>query len=773
MIHQKLILPVIFAVLLIAALSFGQNAAEIKVAGLSGPVVVKRDARAIPYIEAQNDDDLYFMQGYVTASDRLWQMDVMRRVARGQTAEIFGEQALKEDIRWRKLGLAAVAEKSAELLSPELRKALERYSAGVNAYIASLDEKTLPVEFTILQYRPSEWKPSDTIISGKIIADALSSTYADDLTLASLQKLSREKIEQLENKVTPYDVILFGTDKPEKKKIARTGLTSNVNELSAAAEEQRALRAASLERVGLYADGLAASNNWVISGKLTADGKPLLANDPHLRATAPGIWYMTHLSSPTMRVSGVTFPGVPGIVLGHNENMAWGATNVGPDVQDLYLETFDAAGKYKTPTGMAEPVKRIEEIKVKLNPFKPDVRIEKLEVTETRNGPVIVEADGKKYSLKWTALDPKNADFEAFFLVNRAKNWTDFTNALKTYGGATQNFVYADREGHIGWYAAGRIPIRQKGDGALPYDGATTDGDWTGYIPFEQLPHERDPKRGFIMTANQRIVGTDYKQISRAAAAPWRAKRINDLIVSGGKLTAEDMARIQYDAFNVPLKLLGDQALELKALSPAAQGKVKAWDGQMLPDSQTALFLNDLRGCIANEIARENQPVPVSMIREVIVERAIRERSRLWLPAKFSDYGELIKKCETETNAGLERKFGSDDKAWVWGTVMTSTFPHPLVVAPLIGGQFKTPTVPIRGSGQSPNVGSAVSMRHIATPGNWDDTRLGIPLGQSGNARSVHYSDQFEAWRTGKPQTFPFSREAVEKATVSATTYAP
>jgi penicillin amidase len=290
------------------------------------------------------------------------------------------------------------------------------------------------------------------------------------------------------------------------------------------------------------------SNNWVISGDRTADGKPLLANDPHLDATAPGIWYLSHLSSPGQRVSGVTIPGVPGIILGHNEYIAWGATNVGPDVQDLYSETFNTEGKYLTPDGATAPVIRKEVIKVRTNLLKTDTEDVVLEVTETRNGPIVVEDGGKRFALRWTALDPANREFEAFYYLNRAKDWTEFTKALASYVGATQNFVYADVKGHIGWHAAGRIPIRRTGYGELPYDGSTNDGEWTGYIPFNDLPQLFDPPSGFIVTANQRAVGTSYKypQYTRDYAAPWRARRIYELLENDKKVTMDRVTQIEH-----------------------------------------------------------------------------------------------------------------------------------------------------------------------------------------------------------------------------------
>jgi penicillin G amidase len=755
------------------------------VSGISSQVTVRRDARGIPYIEAKNDADLYFVQGYTMASDRLWQMDLMRRLARGETAEIFGKAVLEEDKRWRRFNFAKIAEENLQFLTPELRSALDNYAKGVNAYIASLDANTTPVEFKILQYKPRDWKAADTIVVGKILSDALSSTWRNDLLRASLQNLAADKLADLTNPVTPYDVILFGTDTKSEPGAVATGLRSGGAEKrsvitipgSDKADIDEQLRKTSLERVGLYAEELAASNNWVISGKRTADGKPLLANDPHLAATAPGIWYLAHLSTPDMRVSGVTFPGVPGIILGHNADIAWGATNVGPDVQDLYIETFNEKGEYKTPTGWQAGTIRKETINVRANPLKPDTEPVTIDVIETRNGPVIFEEGGKKYALKWTALDPRNTEFETFYQWNRSKNWDDFKAALKRYGGAAQNFIFADVKGNIGWYAASRIPIRRTGDGSLPYDGATNEGDWVGTIPFEELPNLYNPPSGLIITANQRIVGTSYKykQMSRDAATSWRARRITDVLSAKTKITMDDVRDAQHDTYNIPVAKLSKKIVELNAASPETLTVLKAWDGRMTADSRGSVLANEIRGCVANKIADANKPVPAYLVRERILDMAITNNIARWLPSGFASYAELFKACDASSRVSLAdpKRLGPDETKWTWGRTWSARFPHPLAAAPLIGAQFATPNVPIDGSGQTPNVGSFVSMRHIASPGNWDATRHVIPLGQSGDPKSPHFKDQFEAWRTGTPAVFPFTKAAVEKAALSVTVFQP
>ncbi len=758
---------------------FAQVAPQnLTVDGLQKTVTVRRDARSIPYIEAANDADLYFAQGYITASDRLWQMDLLRRVSRGELAEIFGKQVLDEDKRWRRMGFSAIADESIKSLNPSLKTALENYARGVNAYIATLDKDTLPPEFKILQYQPSPWKPTDTLCIGKILADGLSSTYHLDLIRASLQKLPKDKLADLTNNTTPFDVVLFGKDLA-KSKAANSNLqvpepapqvpVGVSNDDLVFAENDAKIRETSLSRVGLYAEDLAASNDWVISGKRTADGRALLANDPHLQPTAPGIWYLTHLSTPDMRVSGVTFPGVPGIVLGHNENIAWGATNVGPDVQDLYRETFNDKGEYKTPAGWEKIVVRKEAIKVRPNLMSSKTETEVLDVEETRHGPIITDEVGQKFALKWTARDPQSQEFEAFFLMNRAKNWTEFQSALKTYGGASQNFVYADVRGNIGWYAAGKVPIRRTGDGALPYDGATDEGDWTGFIPFGELPHLYNPPEGFIVTANQRTVGTDYKYygaMTRDAANPWRARRIYDLLKNNTKVTMDDVRDIQHDVYSGVYADLANEIIKAQAASPETLAVLKSWDGKMTADTKAGLIVNEIRNCLANKIAADNQ-IPYYTAREKLLFWIIKDQTARWLPKGFADYTELLKTCDKESHASLSdaKKFGADEANWHWGNNFVANFQHPLAVVPLIGGQFLVRYTNVNGSGLTPNVGAYVSMRQIASPGNWDATRHVIPLGESGNPASPYFKDQFEAWRTGTPAIFPFTKEAVEKAT--------
>jgi penicillin amidase len=712
-------------------------------------------------------------------------MDVQRRAARGELAEIFGSAVLDQDKRHRTFGFGQIVDQTAAHLSPALAAVLNPYARGVNAYIDSLNNKNMPPEFQILQYKPQPWKPADSLAVGKLMAEYLSTSWQLDIMRAALASLPKEKRDALLPETSPLDVLVVGKDRPRSKSAeATTPLVPGAAVIASVAESIESDRALS-DQLGVLdlTPKFQASNNWVVSGKRTVSGKPLLANDPHIPASAPSVWYLTELSNPGMHVTGVTFPGAPGIVVGHNERIAWGVTNLGPDVQDLYLEKFDKENplRYQTPNGPREAVVRHEVIKVRTGFTDTATDNQTLDVTITRHGSIVLEKSSERYALQWTALDPTLNEAGAFVLANQARNWKEFTAALSTYGGPTQNFVYADVDGHIGYYGAGKIPIRKSGDGSVPYDGSTDAGEWTGWIPFNKLPHSYDPPSGIIVTANQRVVGTDYPYfLSHSWAQPYRARRIFDLLSQKPKLSSDDFRRIQGDVYSIGLTSFAhDSAKLLKPLVGGDQkfsGLVDAmekWDGEVAPDSSVAPVAFQMRAAFRTRIL--TAALGPDLLKtyqwsnfESTMDRLLREQPSDWLPKEFKSYGELLRACYVDARQVLTKNPGLDESKWKWGEIYKVRFNHNLAAAPFVGLQFQIAPFPQRGVGSlgaTVNVGSSVSMRLIADPSDWDKTQHGITLGESGLPSSPHWKDQLEDWRNVTPRALPFTKAAVAHVT--------
>ena len=727
---------------------------------------IRRDARGVPFINAANEAELYFAHGYATASDRLWQMDFLRRTARGELAEVFGAGAVEVDRLHRVYGFRRVAEKLWARASAHTREVIESYARGVNEWI---EQCALPLEFQALRYQPRPWTPIDSIALGKLFAEKLSFTVDADIFRALLSDLPRERVEQLLPQSSPLDLV---------EQRYRSYETRSFSEEQCAILMEL-LKTMRRSRAAANGDSEVGSNSWVVSGEKTVSGKPMLAGDPHLPPSSPSIWHMVHLSTGDLRVSGVAVPGVPGVMIGHNESIAWGVTNLCPDVQDLYFEEFESGDPdlYKTPAGWRAADFYAEEIAVRNLADGSQSEPVKIEVKVTRHGPVIFEKGSTGLSLRWTALDDDVIDLETFLALNRARDWDDFVTALRGYGGPPQNFTYADTAGHIGYYSAGRIPVRKSGDGSLPYDGTTDDGEWLGFIPFEDLPHAFDPPSGIVVSANQRIVNDAYPfHLTHNWRVPYRARRIHELLQTKSKFDADDFLKIQGDTYSYPDAIFAAEIV--KAGEPLKNSstewyelveKLAGWDGYANEESTVLPLVTEMRKAFRNHILVAAIGIDRAQLYEwrnegAFIDRLITERPLDWLPEEFASYDALLLACYREAVDVLTNRLGSDREQWTWGRMAQVRFPHPLEK---LDKRFATRSLPQNADGSMPtvNAGARVSLRFIADLSDWDATRLCLPLGESGDPASTHREDQFDEWYQVSPSILPFSDAAIASAT--------
>ncbi|MEQ1908304.1 MAG: penicillin acylase family protein, partial [Vicinamibacterales bacterium] len=547
--------------------------ANATVPGLTGDVDIVRDADAIPHIFAANKLDGLFGLGYVHAQDRLWQMEFQRRVGFGRLSEIFGSATIPQDRFLRTVGFGRAAKSAWTHLPADARQQIDAYVAGVNAFIGTHHGRRLPPEFTLLRFEPDPFTPEDVLVWVKMMAWDLSANYSSELLRRDmLVAVGQARMGQL---LPPYpaDGLSILDDQPNQSHphdaLAQSPTEPRTSSADAWPSLERMLKGGNPMVASMLLGGATheaiGSNNWVVDGTLSATGKPMLANDPHLSTHVPSIWYLAHVSAGDLDLIGATLPGTPAVALGRNRYIAWGATNVAADVQDLYKERIDASGKFAEFKGQQEPIKTVPEtIVVKgAAPVVVNVRI-------TRHGPLISDAINannaastslpktgpiEPLAFRWTALDDVDLTVAAYMRLNDAHNWDDFTAALKDYVSPSQNFVFADVNGHIGYYAPGHIPVRAIGDGLQPADGWTGDAEWTGFVPFDDLPHVYDPPSHFIVTANNRPSGAaGAPLVALEYPNPYRAQRIVDLIrkmSATKKLSPDDFARIQADTVSL------------------------------------------------------------------------------------------------------------------------------------------------------------------------------------------------------------------------------
>jgi penicillin amidase len=785
---------------------------KLKLSGLRERVEIIRDKWGVPHITARNDEDAFFAQGFCHAQDRLWHMELNRRLASGRLSEIVGKDAVGTDQLLRVIGLRRAARRDWDDASEQTVAALNAYARGVNAFITTNRSK-LPIEFTLLRCTPELWHPVDSLVWIKMVSWGQGLNWdAELLRAAILDRLGPERTAKL-----------LGSDIADTNPIVMNhtpipGFDRLISELRGASEFLK------------ISAPIGMSNNWVVDGTRTTTGKPLLANDPHLPIQLPSLWYEIHLAAPDWQAAGVSLPGVPLIVLGHNNDLAWGVTNAFVDAQDLYIERFDPrdSTRYRVNDSWESAQVIHEEIRV-----KGEAQPRPFDVTLTRHGPVMdtwlssaaalnapsypqlsSSANPQpeynlKLSLKWTGHSPSRS-IQAGLNLLRAKNWDEFRSAMRDWTDPALSFVYADRGGNIGYHLIGTVPIRKKGKGATPVPGWTDDYEWTGIVPLDELPHSYNSPDHLYATANNPVVGSEYRHhLSLDTMNGFRARRILDLLQAGDKLTTADFARIQSDLHCIPAetfqkftRAFGSAIMTHPVLrgrgatARDALDRLNAWDCNLTPDSVPATlyeltlhfsmqrlfrpWLGDLTPTFIGQgfhslLHRVNSAYVDRAY--LIALRILEQEEREWMrdeQGKTIGSVDIVAAALKDTLVYLETNVSFDMNKWQWGKLHRIAFKHALgSVKPLdlllnrgpfpFGGDTSTvwqaefvPRLPI----SDESVVSA-SWRQIMDLSDWNNS-LGVhPTGQSGHPASRHYADQMPLWLQGKHHPLWWSREKI------------
>ncbi len=768
--------------------------------GLRSAVEVCRDEWGVPHIYASSALDALYAQGFVHAQDRLWQMELSRRIGYGRLSEVVGRMGLEADRLLRTLRLAESARRDLDAVDDGTRAELEAYSAGVNACMRR-QRGRLPLEFRLTLHRPEPWQPLDTMVWAKVMAWGLSFNWAAEvLNAALLARLGPDAAARL----------LGDYPASNPSVIPGEAFTSLLPQL------HRSLQDAA-SWLPLNTAGM--SNNWVVDGSRTATGRPLLENDPHLQTQMPSYWYEIHLVAPDLEVAGVSLPGAPGVVLGHNARIAWGMTAALADVQDLYVERLhpDDPDLYEYE-GRWERVQVVhEEIHV-----RGERRVQRLDVRSTRHGPLVNDLSslsqgwtGAPLALRWTSHDLSYAA-QAALCLNRASDWDEFVAALEKWTDPPVSVVYADVDGNIGFHMAGRVPVRAAGDGRVPAPGWTGTHEWTGWVPHRELPHAYNPACGYLASANNAQAGADYPyHLASDTCNGYRASRIVQLLGERPRLTVEQCAAMQIDQFCAPGsdfagivkaragEILASPALEsMEAAADDAVRRVAGWDGMLLVDSvagslyeawlhfaQKVAFEPALGPLAQHFMGKGLHPLMNSLVLPfadrtplVLIDLLRDDDASSWQSATghpLTSAG-LLGESLAPALRFLQARLGSDPERWRWGRLHRVLFPHMLGRVPPIGRIFNRGPYPYGGDMNTvwqaafapempppPSPAVSASWRMVLDVGDWDAGRGVLPGGQSGHPASPHYNDQMPLWLRGELRPLLWSRPAVDANTVA------
>ncbi len=765
----------------LAAASLRPLDGKLAAAGLGSDVEVITDRWGVPHIYASSLDDLYFAQGYIHACERLWQIDFTRRLAQGRLSEILGEGVLPIDRFFRTLGLGRTAKSWMDSLDDDTVRIAGPYSEGFIAGAASLPA---PIEYQILSLEP-ELKLNSGDVTNNVLSIALLMAFAlspnwdfELLRLWLTRALGPDRAREL----SPF--VQAESSFSDSSKVY-ANLVANLTAAAGAAGK--------IPGVG--------SNNWVVSGAKSVTGKPLLANDPHLKIQMPGIWMEMHLCCPELDVAGATLPGTPGVILGHNRRIAWGFTNTQADVADLYLEKLSEDGLSYEYEGQMVPLEIINEpIKVR---YEPEPRAH--QVRATRHGPLLTstlfgtinpearENIGDALAFRWVHYDLV-ASLRSTEGLNKASNWDEFRAAAGLWTSPGQNMIYADVDGNIGYQFTGSVPVRSGHAGDVPAPGWTGKHEWTGMVPFDELPNDYNPAAGFVATANNRVIDSDYPHhLTNDWEPPYRIRRIVDLLTEKETLSIEDFKRIQNDSYSGIAEELLPFFLDIAPSANAAGvfSLVQGWDRHMQADSAGAAIFAVWVSKVAEALFSKHlgdELFPsyfgtrawTTLWGFDVIRSILSGPDAWWLGGDGSHDSaardKLIGSCLDEAVADLTTRLGPDPAAWRWGQLHRVVFRHPLALAmPPLDELMSAGPYEVAGGDDTINRGvfnpgedymdsATASYRQIIDLADFDRSLSVITSGNSGNPSSPHYRDQSELWAKGEYHPMPFSRAAVEKA---------